>query len=204
MVDNTSITPGTGESIRDKDRAGVKTQIVGIDVAIGTGTEALLSTSNPMPVTQTTSIPAGTNTIGAITGSGAAGTPATGVQTVQGISGGTAQNTNVVAALPAGTNTIGAFKKAPATTGTISSAALAVTSFTVLAANTNRLGATVYNDSTNVLYLAMAATSSTTAYTVQITAGGYWELPNDGCGYTGILTGIALAATGNVRVTELT
>jgi hypothetical protein len=42
--------PGTGgDSIRDKDRAGVKTQIVGLDLGIGTGTESLMS--GAMPVT---------------------------------------------------------------------------------------------------------------------------------------------------------
>jgi len=49
MADNTAITPGTGETIRDKDRAGVKTQIVGLDLGIGTGTESLMT--GAMPVT---------------------------------------------------------------------------------------------------------------------------------------------------------
>jgi hypothetical protein len=56
MADNTAITPGSGETIRDKDRAGVKTQIVGIDLGIGTATESLMAgampvtTYNPNPV----------------------------------------------------------------------------------------------------------------------------------------------------------
>lgn len=49
MADNSTL-PATGDAIRDKDRSGVKTQIVGIDVGIGTGTEALMSSTNPMPV----------------------------------------------------------------------------------------------------------------------------------------------------------
>ena len=52
MADNTQVTNGVGYSIRDKDRAGVKTKVVGIDVNIGGATEELLSTSNPMPVSQ--------------------------------------------------------------------------------------------------------------------------------------------------------
>jgi hypothetical protein len=48
MVDNS--VQGGADTIRDKDRAGVKTEIVGIDVGIGTDTEALLSNANPMPV----------------------------------------------------------------------------------------------------------------------------------------------------------
>lgn len=51
MADNTAITPGAGETIRGKDRSGVKTQIVGIDVGIG-GSESLMTGSNPMPVAQ--------------------------------------------------------------------------------------------------------------------------------------------------------
>lgn len=45
MSDNTtlSINTGSGDSIRDKDRAGVKTQIVGLDLGIGTGTESLMA-----------------------------------------------------------------------------------------------------------------------------------------------------------------
>lgn len=91
------------------------------------------------------------------------------------------------------------------TTGTITSPALSVSSFTILAANTARLGATVYNDSANVLYLALSATTSTTSYTVQLPAGAYYEVPSfDGRPYSGIITGISAVATGNCRVTELT
>jgi hypothetical protein len=51
MADNTTLSPGVGGDVnRSKDRSGVKTEVVGIDVGIGTGTEALLSTTNPMPV----------------------------------------------------------------------------------------------------------------------------------------------------------
>lgn len=107
-------------------------------------------------------------------------------------------------ALPVGTNTIGTVGPVPATTGTGSSPALSATSFTVLAANTARRTATFYNDSVNVLYLGLFGTSSVTAYTVQVPAGGYYELPGIGTVYTGIVTGISLVASGNVRVTELT
>jgi hypothetical protein len=49
LSDNSTLDPGTGgDSIRDKDRAGVKTQIVGLDLGIGTGTESLMS--GVMPV----------------------------------------------------------------------------------------------------------------------------------------------------------
>jgi hypothetical protein len=49
VADNSTLDPGTGgDTIRDKDRAGIKTQIVGLDLGIGTGTESLMS--GVMPV----------------------------------------------------------------------------------------------------------------------------------------------------------
>jgi hypothetical protein len=87
-------------------------------------------------------------------------------------------------------------------TGTQSSVASSATDVTILAANTARLGASVFNDSTAVLYLLSGAgTSSATVYTVQVPSGGYYEVP---FGYTGILKGLWAAANGSVRVTEFT
>lgn len=48
MADNTQVASGTGDTVRDKDRAGVKTQIVGLDLGIGTGTESLMTGSMPI------------------------------------------------------------------------------------------------------------------------------------------------------------
>jgi hypothetical protein len=53
MSDNSQITSGTGDLIRDKDRAGVKTQIFGLDLGIGTGTESLMSGIMPSGNIQT-------------------------------------------------------------------------------------------------------------------------------------------------------
>lgn len=50
IADNTQVSAGTGDTVRDKDRAGVKTQVVGLDVGIGGGTEALMSATNPAPI----------------------------------------------------------------------------------------------------------------------------------------------------------
>jgi hypothetical protein len=87
-------------------------------------------------------------------------------------------------------------------TGTQSSVSGAASDTTILAANTSRRGATVYNDSTAILYILLAnATSSATVFTVKVAAGGYYEAPY---GYTGIIKGIWASATGSARVTELT
>lgn len=98
-------------------------------------------------------------------------------------------------------------RSAPPSTGTISSVNDAATSTTILASNSSRKGATFYNDSTSVLYLALSnTTASTSVYSVQIPASGYYELPvSQGGVYTGIVVGIWSAdASGAVRVTELT
>lgn len=88
-------------------------------------------------------------------------------------------------------------------TGTITSVNAAITTTTLLAANTARVKATFYNDSTATLYLALASGASTTVYTVQLGPGAYYETPTD-IAYTGIITGIWSAAAGAVRCTELT
>lgn len=100
----------------------------------------------------------------------------------------------------------GAVSVAPtgAGTGTLSSVSAAASSTSLLAANSARLGAIVYNDSTATLYLGLTSgTVSTTAYTVQLPAGAVYELSRD-LGYTGALTGIWSSATGAARLTELT
>lgn len=87
-------------------------------------------------------------------------------------------------------------------TGTTSSANDSATSATILAANTARLGATVFNDSSEILYIKCGATASATDYTVKVLPGGYWEAPY---GYSGRLDGIwAVDGSGAARVTEFT
>jgi len=87
-------------------------------------------------------------------------------------------------------------------TGTITSVAGSASDVSILASNASRKGASVFNDSTAILYLALAnTTSSTSAYTVQLAPSAYYEVP---AGYTGVLKGIWASAAGNARVTEWT
>jgi hypothetical protein len=87
-------------------------------------------------------------------------------------------------------------------TGTITSVAGSVSSVTILNSNTSRKNAIFYNDSTAILYLNLAGSvASTSIYSVQIQANGYFELPPAPI-YTGSITGIWSAANGNVRITE--
>ena len=86
-------------------------------------------------------------------------------------------------------------------TGTHSNVAGSASSVTVLASNANRLGATIYNDSTATLYLKLAATATTTSYTVKMFPEDFYEVEY---GYTGIIDGIWDSATGAARVVEFT
>jgi hypothetical protein len=92
-------------------------------------------------------------------------------------------------------------------TATISSVNDTNASTTLLAANTSRKGASIFNDSTEVLYVALGnVTASSTNFTVKLAAGAYYELPVCAGGvYTGIIKGIwANDSTGAARVTEMT
>lgn len=88
------------------------------------------------------------------------------------------------------------------TTGTLSQVASSATAVTILAANTSRKGAAIFNDSTQVLYLGLSNTTPTSsAYTVKMAAASYFEVP---AGYNGIIKGIWASANGNAVITELT
>lgn len=91
---------------------------------------------------------------------------------------------------------------AGAATGTKSNIASSASSVTILAANTSRKGAMIYNDSTQVLYLDLSGgTASNTSYSVQVPPNGFFELPGPTI-YNGAITGIWASVNGNARVTE--
>jgi hypothetical protein len=86
-------------------------------------------------------------------------------------------------------------------TATHSNVAASATNVTVLAANSDRMGASVYNDGSAILYLKLAATASLTSFAIAIGPGGYYEVP---FGYRGIIDGIWDVAIGSARVVEHT
>lgn len=92
---------------------------------------------------------------------------------------------------------------ARAGTGTATSVAATVTAnTTILVANVNRFGASIYNESTAVLFLLLGAgTESATVYTLQMAAGSYYETP---FGFTGVIKGHWASANGSARVVEYT
>lgn len=99
------------------------------------------------------------------------------------------------------TGTTFSVSQSTSTTGTLSPVALSTSSQTLLASNAARKGFIVYNDSLNFLYVAFAATASTSAFSAKLQAGASYTSDTL---YTGIITGISSAATGSARVTEFT
>ena len=85
-------------------------------------------------------------------------------------------------------------------TATVSSVEAAVADTALLAANPLRGGATVFNDSTSVLYLKLGTGASNTDFTVRMGARAYYEIPY---GYTGAVHGYWASAAGDARITEV-
>lgn len=141
-------------------------------------------------------------------------TPATLMSVIKGILTADGQVTDAAVTNPASSGSIIALLKGLLTginslfswrtsaTGTQTSVAGAAVDTSILASNANRKGATVYNDSTAILYLLVGTgAASNTVYTLQIAGGGYYEVP---FGYTGQIRGIWASATGNARIVEFT
>lgn len=75
------------------------------------------------------------------------------------------------------------------------------TSVPILAANTGRKGATVWNASTATLYLDVDGVVTATDYAIKLDPGGYYEVPY---GFQGALSGIWSAVNGSALVREYT
>lgn len=98
----------------------------------------------------------------------------------------------------------GSLAVAPSTASTpvTTSVAHTASNATYLAANSSRLGASLYNDSsTTDVYLKLGATATVSSFTIRMAPGGYYEVPFN---YVGIIDGISSAASGNMRVTQVT
>ena len=94
-------------------------------------------------------------------------------------------------------------KEGRAVTATRTQVADSAVDVEILASNTNRLGATIYNDATALLYLALGTVAATsTNYTARVYSSGYYEVPAN---YTGAIRGIWASDLndGAARVTEL-
>lgn len=87
-------------------------------------------------------------------------------------------------------------------TGTVTSVTVGTTVVTALAANTNRLGASFWNNGGQSVYLRLSAGATTALFTVRISNKGFYELQFPA--YTGIVSAIVAAGTATLLVTELT
>jgi hypothetical protein len=88
-----------------------------------------------------------------------------------------------------------------ATTGGTGPTDFTSTSYgTIATASTGRLGCTIFNSGPGNLHVLLGtATASTTAFTVRLSSGDYYEVPFN---YTGLIGGI-FATAGTARVTQV-
>lgn len=91
---------------------------------------------------------------------------------------------------------------AVASAATLSNVASSATNVTLLASNSSRKGATIFNDSTQVLYVKFGATASATSFTYYVFPSQTMEFPAPI--YQGIVDGLWASANGNARLTEIT
>lgn len=99
-------------------------------------------------------------------------------------------------------NQLSGFDPSRPATAAHTTVATSTTSAVLFAANADRRRVIIWNESNNSLYVAFAATATATAYAVLIPKNGSYETPlND---YTGVISGILSAGTGNARLTEVT
>lgn len=89
-------------------------------------------------------------------------------------------------------------------TGTLSQVAVTTTSASLLASNASRKGWSCFNATNKLIYLAMGATSSASAFSISLQPNSYYE-SLDNRVYTGEIAVIgATSVTGNAVVTEYT
>lgn len=89
-------------------------------------------------------------------------------------------------------------------TPTTSRVAAAITSTQLLAANANRLNASIYNDSTDTLYVKYGTAAAATSKKFALKAGEYWEMPTGGTIHTGIIHGLWTGTNGAADISEET
>ena len=86
----------------------------------------------------------------------------------------------------------------------VTSVAASASNVTLLAANANRFGATIYNDANRAVFVKLGATASSTSFTVRMASDDLFEVP---FAYTGRIDAIWASGgglAGSARVTEVT
>lgn len=176
--------PGSGGYDFESDLEGTKyipksKLVYGAD---GSKTDVTVTTPYPIQLRDTSGNEIGTNANPVQVGDGGSSITVDGAVTVSG--------------------TVAANESQPSTASRTSVAGSA-SSVTIIAANVNRKGLIVYNDSTAILYLALGTGPATsTDFSYKMFPEDCFEIPFPAC--TAILVGIWASATGAARVTELT
>jgi hypothetical protein len=103
-------------------------------------------------------------------------------------------------AQPFAAGTTGTTAGGSSSMSTVSKVALTGASQTLLDANGGRLHANIYNDAATSLYVKLGAAAGLDDWTAKLAQDDNLVIP---AGYTGPVTAISAAATGQARVTEL-
>lgn len=101
---------------------------------------------------------------------------------------------------------IGSFSVAPQTVTSENTTSVTVTNVvsTILAANPNRKGYTIWCNENKEVFIRHGAGASTTVFKYALTSkGDYYEMPAD-LTYKGDITAIVASGTADIKVTELT
>lgn len=174
MTDNTTLNAGTGgDVIRAEDRAGIKTQVMLIDIG-GAGAESLVDGSNPLPVTASAlPLPTGAATAAAqSTGNTALASILTALGQTLAIGG------SVTVSNFPGTQAISGTVTANAGSGTfaISAASLPLPSGAATAANQSTTNTTLGNIDSDIGALADAAYAGSGSASVIAALKGVYSL----------------------------
>ena len=180
MADNTTLPTGSGgDAIRDIDRAGVKTQVVILDIGGQAGPESLATSANPLPTTISGTVPLPT-------GASTAARQDTGNTSLSSIDG----------KLPAQGQALAA-----ASVPVVLPAAQITTLTPLSTITANQGGAPWSQNLTQVSGVAIATGAGTAAGTIRV------ELPTNGTGVVGLNAGSAvigsLTANQSVNVNQI-
>ena len=89
-----------------------------------------------------------------------------------------------------------------ATGAVVTSIASTIGTVVLAAAQSRRVSLSIYNNSTNPLFMKMGSGAKTTDFTLMMVGSGYYEIPQPI--YNGQLTGVWATANGTVLITETT
>ena len=220
-MDNVVLNPGVGgQTISTDEIAGVQHQYVKVEFGVD-GSATPVSTADPLPIAGDVNVlnfPATQAVSGNVTVDNFPATqpvsiavmpttPVTGTffQATQPVSIATMPTTPVTGTFFQATQPVSiaatvAVKEVRSATPSQTSPAVTNSNTSILASNSNRLGATIYNEGAAICYMILGSTATTTSYTIQLQVGSYYELP---FAYTGAIAGITSAGTAQLRVTEL-